>query len=304
MPKPPAAPRRYEFWFEIPCDFDSGAKEIRIAKNLTLAQVERNKESPLFYVGSSSDTADFFIKITCSGDASLKGDDSATTAAVSILKRFLVLAQRARVLTKADAYHGLISDNGEPLDEVSCHVIDIDSPKRGFRQVNVPERMADYLRLLSFADAVVDKSRVLSKLTAASAVLDCPESVSDAVRIGTALEWEFEAAQAADETVAFVHTCIALESLLGDNAQDEPLVARLADRCAYLLGKGESEREEIRRKFRRMYTVRSKLVHGRKAKLDRQESEQLGFAKRLLRAVSDREITNLVSIHRKRLVRE
>ena len=54
-----------------------------------------------------------------------------------------------------------------------------------------------------------------------------------------------------------------------------------------------------------MYSVRSKLVHGRKARLDQQESEQLRVAKKLLRAVSEREIASVLSSYKRLgLVRE
>lgn len=307
MAKRSATARRYEFWFQVPRVFDCGLPETRVAKNLALGIVEA-RDSPLLDVGMSPSNPDFFIRIACGRPAFL---EIATAVAVSTLKQFIVLAQRARVLTKADSYCGPITDNGEPMDQASCHVMDLDGGDFDF--ASVPERLTDYVRLLDFGkDAFVASSRrdggaltqnkkaaiLLSKLRSVSAVLDCPDSVPDAPRIKTALEWEFEAADADDDTVAFVQTCIALEALLGSATQDEPLVARLADRCAYLLGKGETEREEIRKAFRRMYAVRSQLVHGRKAKLGREETEQLSVAKKLLRVVSDREIANLVSSHR------
>jgi hypothetical protein len=66
--------------------------------------------------------------------------------------------------------------------------------------------------------------------------------------------------------LALLQNCIGIEALLGDDEKDEPLTTRLADRCAYLLAKSSEERAAIRQRFKRIYAVRAKLVHGRKAR--------------------------------------
>ena len=54
---------------------------------------------------------------------------------------------------------------------------------------------------------------------------------------------------------------VVLEALLGEGP--EGVTERLARRIGLILGKDESERQKISRRFRKLYEVRSSLVHGR-----------------------------------------
>ena len=67
----------------------------------------------------------------------------------------------------------------------------------------------------------------------------------------------------------FIQTCIGLESLLGDSAGNEGagLTTIMANRCAYSLSHNIHERKEIIKKFKELYEIRSKIVHGRSNKL-------------------------------------
>jgi hypothetical protein len=111
-------------------------------------------------------------------------------------------------------------------------------------------------------------------------LMDCvPEDWPDAHRIRTAVEWRFDSKEDDNQPLCFIQACIGLEALLGDDDQEEPLTARLADRCAYLLGKSHRDREGIRQHFKEMHKVRSKLVHGRSPRLlgtTRSRSNHLG----------------------------
>lgn len=68
-----------------------------------------------------------------------------------------------------------------------------------------------------------------------------------------------------DETDAVVDVCIGLEALLGDDAPTE-MTHKIALRVAAvhtLLGNNEVEGSQIFRRVKKLYTYRSKLVHGR-----------------------------------------
>ena len=51
-----------------------------------------------------------------------------------------------------------------------------------------------------------------------------------------------------DETMSFIQICMGLEALLGDKKEKGSigLTQTLSDRCSYLIGKGMSDREEIK----------------------------------------------------------
>ncbi len=115
----------------------------------------------------------------------------------------------------------------------------------------------------------------------------------DIVSIKTAIEWGFEAKTNENETVSFIQTCIALEAILGDDANKDALSATLADRCAYLISPRIADRSKIKADFRKIYDVRSKLVHGRRIRLSHDERHSLLKAKDLLNSVIRNEIGNV-----------
>jgi hypothetical protein len=66
---------------------------------------------------------------------------------------------------------------------------------------------------------------------------------------------------------------IALEAALGEDNDNDGITERLADRCAFLLHKTPEERKRTRQRMRDIYKLRSKLVHGAKTALSREDDE-------------------------------
>ena len=80
------------------------------------------------------------------------------------------------------------------------------------------------------------------------------------VSLLTAAHWLSQAlVQPASET-AFLFMAIALESLLLPE-RDEELTYRLAERGALLLGKEVNQRKEISGRIKKLYSIRSRIVH-------------------------------------------
>lgn len=99
---------------------------------------------------------------------------------------------------------------------------------------------------------------------------DEPESL----RIKAAIEWCFDSQTTENETLSFLMICIGLESLLGEDESNGNLTETLADRCAYLISNNIKGRRTIKDKFKALYKIRSKLVHGVKTTL---EPEQISY---------------------------
>lgn len=113
--------------------------------------------------------------------------------------------------------------------------------------------------------------------------------------IMAALEWLFDSSIAENETVSFLQICIALECVLGKGAPAENLTATLADRCAYLLGKTADEREKLRKNFKKLYSIRSGVVHGREQRLVKPEEKTFHkWGEHILNAVLRKEISLLL----------
>lgn len=76
-----------------------------------------------------------------------------------------------------------------------------------------------------------------------------------------AIDWAYIGELNQDEDSGFIQICIALESLLAGEEQNINS-DRMADRAAYMLGKTKKERLDIKKKFKKIYELRSKIVHG------------------------------------------
>lgn len=94
-----------------------------------------------------------------------------------------------------------------------------------------------------------------------------------AKKIILAGQWLFESYCGSNGLLSFVQTTVALEILLGEKQISDlmGLGELLRNRCAYLIGKTHQQREKVLNDFKKIYDVRSKIVHRGKSKLNADE---------------------------------
>lgn len=94
-----------------------------------------------------------------------------------------------------------------------------------------------------------------------------------AEKIILASQWLFDSFSGKNELLSFVQTTVAMEILLGDKAVSDllGLGELLRNRCAYLIGSTQKQRDRILREFKEIYDIRSKIVHRGKSKLTYKE---------------------------------
>lgn len=104
----------------------------------------------------------------------------------------------------------------------------------------------------------------------------CIESISKALAAGDvsgkitlAGQWLFDSYCGQNELLSYIQTTVSLEILLGDKAVSDlmGLGELLRNRCAYLIGGSQEQREEVMRDFKKIYDIRSKIVHRGKSRL-------------------------------------
>ena len=107
-----------------------------------------------------------------------------------------------------------------------------------------------------------------------------------------ASEWLFDSYCGSNELLSFVQAIIVLEILLGDKSESDHigLTALLRNRCAYLIGKSQLQRDEILKLFGKIYEVRSRIVHGGKTRLNSKEKELLRQLKWICRRAIAEEV--------------
>jgi len=293
-------PRHYQLTVELPSMPRWEAGEVHLTKRLSLIEVSPQR--------GANRLADILTKPSTPVSARVDGfgygagrlDTTAVADAISHLKQFFYLFQRIEPYKSASPAFAVALGEAK----LHCEVIDVKYPHESM-SVELPERLRrffwtasiDDMKLKHFepsgrimlggefreaktrdekASALIEKTNWITNL------MDCSSDWPDAERIRAAAEWSFDSQQNDNETLAFLQACIGLEALLGDDTKDEPLTVRLADRCAYLLGKGHKDRARIRKRFKDMYDIRSKLIHGRSPRLNLPDSQQLHFAQAVL----------------------
>lgn len=111
-----------------------------------------------------------------------------------------------------------------------------------------------------------------------------------------ACEWFFDSNCTKNKSLAFIQATIAIEILLGDKAESDQmgLGALLRNRCAYLVGRSHSEREEIFKDLAKIYEVRCAIVHRGKIRLNHNERILFQKLHLLCRRIIQEEVLLLV----------
>jgi hypothetical protein len=114
-------------------------------------------------------------------------------------------------------------------------------------------------------------------------------------RILLAGKWLLDSYSGKNELLSFVQATVALEILLGDKAVSDlvGLGELLRNRCAYLVGKTHAQRNEILDDFKKIYDIRSKIVHRGKDRLKRNEKELLYTLRWLVSRVIQEELERI-----------
>lgn len=109
----------------------------------------------------------------------------------------------------------------------------------------------------------------------------------------TAARWYLDSFSRSTGLMQIVQATIALEILLGDREKDEEdvgLSALLANRLAYLTGYTPAHRREISADFKRLYDLRSRIVHAGQNRLNDDERKALKALQRHTRNALHAEI--------------
>jgi hypothetical protein len=98
-------------------------------------------------------------------------------------------------------------------------------------------------------------------------------SQKESEKLRLAGRWLFDSYCGSNELLSFIQTTVSLEILLGEKAISDlmGLGELLRNRCAYLIGKTHAQREEVLSDFKKIYEIRSKIVHRGKSQLSRHD---------------------------------
>jgi hypothetical protein len=120
-------------------------------------------------------------------------------------------------------------------------------------------------------------------------------------KLEAAISWAFDSLliMEQNETVAYIQIILGLEALFS-KPEDQHITEMLASRCAYLISDNYSQREDYYNDIRKIYTIRSKIIHGVQSKLNAEEIKYLYKAESFLNNAISKEIQLLINSYNKR----
>ncbi|MFP8487926.1 hypothetical protein ACKGJO_02415 [Gracilimonas sp. Q87] len=121
------------------------------------------------------------------------------------------------------------------------------------------------------------------------------ESPDDNETILKSSQWLYDSYCSENQLLGFIQSITSIEILLGDKSISDiiGLGELLRNRCAYLIGRSKSQRDEILKDFKRIYDTRSKIVHRGKSNLTQDEIDDLYKLKWLCNRAIQEEISLL-----------
>lgn len=139
-------------------------------------------------------------------------------------------------------------------------------------------------RLEPYKWLALDDTALLQRFAETEQLLGDPEQSLRAIapafadmRVRTAARWHVDSLHLERGVVEIVQATICLEILFGDEDEAEAVgvTSLLGNRLAYLIGRTPKDRTEALANFKRLYKIRSKIVHAGKAALDDSERDAL-----------------------------
>ena len=273
-----------------------------------------------------------YINITINGYSD--GDINATASVefLSSLKQFLALALILNLLT-ADKYQlelltNIKIENSDRATTPHWVIKPVKLDLLDSMHMEVPPELGAFINILSlnsrnltflkdnpksktllgsvieaspeneseFGEALVRKFEQLSKF------FSLPDSF-DKKRICAALEWYLDAKSTKNQSTSLIYFCIGLEAILSDDSKSRELQLKdkLSDRVAYIIGKTQSQRVDWKRGFVEIYEARSELVHAKKSRLSKHNTDLLFKADVMLEILISRELNGLIDSYKKKL---
>lgn len=155
-----------------------------------------------------------------------------------------------------------------------------------FESLDLGDILADY-------DEQTQKYLIRSELQNFALVFREPKRNESLIRAG---QWLFDSYCGKNELLGFVQATVALEILLGDKATSDliGLGELLRNRCAYLIGRTRTQRDEVLSDFDRIYNTRSKIVHRGKNRLTSSERDDLWTLRWMCSRVIQEEVKLIV----------
>ncbi|SOD27635.1 hypothetical protein SAMN05518800_3199 [Variovorax sp. YR752] len=291
-------PRRYTLRIELPLlVVQSGLTPL--APDIVLVGREEPEGTNKLLDSLTPPAAPTVLEITVSGFGDYSAESPAASAALSVAKQCAFVMQAFNIVKSAYGDNMGDSVYRDSANSVFTNITIPDAVRRSFSRMKLNDSklvMYDWLKhsngplgLLGFGDPGRTPVGAIEERFAQDYLLTdvrryfLARSDEDFGPIAAAIEWYQDSVWADNDTFAYVAACIGLEAVLGSSDEQlDSLSKRLADRYAFLMGRGRTEREALRATYSDVLKLRGRLVHGKAARLDSKERPLLKKVQDLL----------------------
>lgn len=305
-------PREYDVFIPLPKISQNIDSSIELSENISIDIFTEASKVPggargglLGFIDTKLEVNKVYLRQRLSGYCSKRLENACNKKAI---KNFKVLLQQGtfKKLFKTNSderaelgLFGAFSNHQIPR----VHVISLDKAREPVKlaQIELPLEFCKWLNTIDlnwetepFATAVKDgktSQAIHSILKKPVELIEC--EFEESVRVVSAIQWCFNSYILENETLAFLQVCIGLEAILGDEGYNGQLTETLADRCSYLISNDIKGRKSIKKTFKELYDVRSKLVHGNATELDSTQQWYLSWGRTILEYAIIKEIKHL-----------
>lgn len=223
--------------------------------------------------GSAWDAGSVYLQVPLAGYADRFGTTGTAMRAVEALQTFLGLGMALQLFRYRPAYAPM--PFGPPRSSYHVHRR-LDGRWVYDTSVDLEATVAMGLEGFACAELGNDFPYAMFVSTTLRTMGGCFSQPEPAGRILRAAQWLAGAYASRNETLAFVQAMVSLEILLGDKRVTDMvgIGELLSNRCAYLIGESQADREQVLADFRGLYAVRSQIVHSGKSRLTYSERMQ------------------------------
>ncbi|WP_431484190.1 hypothetical protein [Pseudomonas solani] len=240
---------------------------LKLFNDLAINDTERFEFRP-YKNSDNSVTEILFFTTTVKGYWSYDFDSPTPREALSRLKAAMQFLQGDDIFYSTKYHWSDFVFEGPP--SLLNAAINYQTPfKQSTLDIELPRSISDFLSGLFLSPSRLAQKRTTTtniqndlehSIARMARLLQSDHPHSDKIR--AAAEWQIDAQSTHNETMALIQLCIGLESIYGDDSPNGGLTETLSDRCAYSLATSHHERTRIKKEFKEIYKLRSKIVHG------------------------------------------
>ncbi|MCG7976216.1 MAG: HEPN domain-containing protein [Candidatus Thiodiazotropha taylori] len=308
-------PRNYEVYLPLPSVVNIKFDSLEICKGVWVKSYKNSEDIPGGYetgllglLQPELDVDKVYLVIRSKGYTSGTTESSSTRNAITNFKMLLHSALTNHLFeldnSVLDTIDFVDTIAHKKIPKINLTSVDVDAEHEHTIKTEMPLNLSIFLHQIKLNEKVNGHDGMLQKLDEENLIevfMKILEKAANLVNakdpdfayLKAAAEWSINSKSEQNLTLSFIQNCIGLESVLGDGLGDSSITLALADRCAYIIGTNTKNRKMLRSNFKKLYQLRSKIVHGKVSRLTLDQSNQHYWGQKLLDIIIKKEIDNL-----------